>query len=122
MTYVPSQKKANSSEKPKKLQVISLDTKNYDDLPASDNKEQTRRMWEFLKADPENILKHTKIRNHDLSLQEISLMKFEGYTFREIGEYYSISDKTVSSFYERNLKKLEIKQYFSRHLDEDYLT
>ena len=121
ITNVPRQR-ADGSEEENQLDVVSLDAKNYDDFLVSDNKQQTRRMWEFLEADPENILKNKKIRNQDLSLQDILLMKFEGYTFEEIGEYFSIPPGTVSSFYYRNLEDLEIRQYFSRYFDEDYLT
>ena len=121
ITKLPREE-ADGSEEQNKLEVTSLDAKNYDDLPASNNKQLIKRIWEFLKADPENILKNKKIRNHDLSLQEISVKKFEGYTFEEIGRRYSIPFQTVDSFFKRNLKKLEIREYFSRHLDEDYLT
>lgn len=121
ITRIPRQI-ADSSEEENKLDVVSLDAKNYDDFLASDNKQLAKKIREFLKADPENILKNKKIRNQDLSLQDILLYKQEGYTFKEIGEYFSISPGTVSSFYDRNLKDPEIRQYFSRYLDldEDY--
>ncbi|MGK7923777.1 MAG: sigma-70 family RNA polymerase sigma factor, partial [Spirulina sp.] len=61
---------------------------------------------EYLESDPEGIFQTTHILNHpQATFQAIALKLIDGWSWKQISEEFNIKVPTLSSFYQRNLKK-----------------
>lgn len=81
-------------------------------LAAPEPSRNHRLLYEFIEDDPERILKNTKMRNCDVSLQQILLLLLDGYKWKEIANKLQVAMGSVNSFYTRCLKNQKIRDYF----------
>ncbi|MEM6751378.1 MAG: hypothetical protein AAF630_00080 [Cyanobacteria bacterium P01_C01_bin.38] len=104
-----------------KVQAVSLDaplnsestTTLGDCLPAPAPSDCLFR--EFIKEDPEGILKKTKMKNCDVSLQQILLLLLDDCKWKEIANKLQVAMGSVNSFYTRCLKNQKIRDYFKEN-------
>lgn len=102
------------------VQLVSFDapinsdstTTWQDFLPAPEPSRNHRWLCEFIEDDPEEILENAKMRNCDVSLQQILLLLLDGYKWKEIAEKLQVLMGSVNSFYTRCLKNQKIRDYF----------
>lgn len=70
---------------------------------------------DYLKTDPERLLQNTHVKGHPrATFQFIALRYVEGHTWQEISDMLTVPIPTLSTFYQRNLKKF--KPLFQAHL------
>lgn len=101
--------------RPNKVTVLSLE--DFDYFIAEEKQEDYRQnMQNFLKSDPENILKNTTIRGYPhISLQKLLwLIIIEDKTWENVAKELKSNISSLSSFYQRNIQKH--KAYFQHHL------
>lgn len=86
------------------------------DLPSTEETSEEKQVREFLRDDPENLLKEEHIRGRqDLTFQKIIWMRYvEDKTWEEMSAELDIGISTLSSFFQRRLHKL--KPYFEKYL------
>jgi DNA-directed RNA polymerase specialized sigma24 family protein len=97
--------------------VISLNELEYSLISEEQTITDSQLLGRFLEDDPENILKNEHIRDYpQASFQYIAIARFvEGKTWEEIStELNGISIQTLSSFFNRQLRKL--MPYFQKYL------
>ena len=97
--------------------VVSLNELEYSLISEEQTITDSQLLGGFLEDDPENILKNEHIRDYpQASFQYIAIARFvEGKTWEEIStELNGISIQTLSSFFNRQLRKL--MPYFQKYL------
>jgi DNA-directed RNA polymerase specialized sigma24 family protein len=95
--------------------VLSLDDLDKE-VPANEEDSDDRRVREFLRDDPENLLKQEHIRGRmDVTLQKVIWLKFvEDKTWEEMSAELNVAIPSLASFFQRRLHKL--KPYFEKYL------
>lgn len=91
--------------------VENLANPEPDDVPLSE------KLRDLIEVDPEGIFQKTAIENHpNVTLQFLMLKRLSGQSWSEIAEETRLKVPTLSSFYQRNLKKLApiIQHYLSQ--------
>ena len=98
-----------------KRQTISLDDLTIE-VAASKESEDLGNVRDFLRNDPEQILQSIRLTSHPhITLQTILVLKcIDDCSWQDISSQLNVEISTLSSFYQRNLKKQ--KDYFARHL------
>ncbi|MBR8830766.1 MAG: hypothetical protein N5P05_001001 [Chroococcopsis gigantea SAG 12.99] len=95
--------------------LLSLDDLDKP-LAAEEDKNEVQQVRDFINDDPENLLAAEHIKDHpDVTLQRLLWLKdVEDKKWKEISAELSIAIPTLSSFYQRSLRKLE--RYFRKYL------
>ena len=90
--------------------------KNNAVIPDSEIPENTIKLRQFIKEDPEGHLNKVHIKDKpDATFKAILLMRVNNLTWQDIADCFDISaQSTVSSFVERRLK--DWKDYFNKYL------
>lgn len=107
-----------ATNKSKKIETISIDSLNYElaDTKYQSNDSLFDEVVEYVKKDPENIFRKTYLANRpDVNFQVLAIKKINRASWKELAEEYRISVPTLSSFYQRCLKKFapKLKEYCS---------
>lgn len=71
---------------------------------------------QYIKEDPDNLFRSTYVANNpNANFQDIALRVLEGWSWREISTELAVKVPTLSSFYQRSLKKFasNFKEYLS---------
>jgi hypothetical protein len=78
-------------------------------------------LQQFLEDDPENLLRKQRLRERpEVTFQSLAWARFiEGRTWLEIATSLGVSDQTLCSFFNRQLK--ELMPYFRKYLKDIYL-
>lgn len=104
----------------KSTTIQSLPSLDYLDryLPIEESLTNAQMLRQFLKDDPENLLKNEQIRDRsDITFQYLAIAKFvEDRTWEDIANNLDISLQTICSFFNRCLQKL--MPYFKEYLQE----
>ena len=103
--------------RPSKVCILSLDNLNYNIRDCSkEDDPQDNNLQDFLKSDPENILRTTTIRGcPEITFQKLLwLILIEDKAWETIAKELDSNISTLSSFYQRNIKKH--KAYFEKYL------
>lgn len=110
---------ALKKNKPNKIQCFSLDDLNSGIVPTAKN-DSTDNLADFLREDPENILRNTTVHNRpEITLQKLLwLILIEDLSWEVIAKKLNSSISTLSSFYQRNIQKYKV--YFEKYLSENY--
>jgi len=87
-------------------QILSLDEIN-EDLPLESQVSEQEQLKEIIQADPERFLTKEYIQNNpQANLKVILLLVLDGKPWKEIAEELGVPISTVSSFYQRRLRKI----------------
>ncbi len=102
----------------KKIETISINSLDCElvDTKYQSNNSLFDEVVEYVKNDPENIFRKTYLANHpDVNFQVLAIKKIDGASWKELAEEYKIQIATLSSFYQRCLKKFapKFKEYCS---------
>lgn len=98
-----------------KRQTLSLDDLTVE-VAASKESNDFDDVRAFLRDDPEQILRNIRLTSYPhITLQKVLLLKcVEDCSWQDIASQLQVEVSTLSSFYQRNLKKQ--KDYFARYL------
>jgi len=98
-----------------KFRIVSLDSLDYS-LKDCKSENAGKAVQDFIRSDPENILKNTKVRGcPHITLQKLMwLILVEDLTWETVATELNSKISTLSSFYQRNIQKH--KAYFLKYL------
>jgi len=107
---------ALKKHKPKEVNILSLDSLDYAVSDRSEAERKDNNLRDFLKSDPENILRTTTVRGcPHITLQKLLwLIAVEDLSWETVAKSLDSNISTLSSFYQRNIKKH--RAYFKKYL------
>jgi DNA-directed RNA polymerase specialized sigma24 family protein len=78
--------------------------------PPAANPLPSTELRHYIEADPEGILCSIHIQNYpEATFQRLAIQRLSGYSWEEISQQFAIPVPTLSSFYQRQLKKFTPK-------------
>jgi RNA polymerase sigma factor (sigma-70 family) len=93
----------------RQMQVVSLDEKLLDELPSQATltaPSMLEKLEEYIQKDPSGYFRNTHLRDRpDANLQHIMLKRLDGLNWIEIANELSVTIPTLSSFYQRSLRR-----------------
>lgn len=94
-----------------------------EEIPERSDQEQSdrqfvKRLIDFIEQDETGILEKTHLPNcPETNMKEILLKRLDGKKWRELGELWNISPKTIESFFRRHLE--DLKPFFETYFDRE---
>ncbi|NER82139.1 MAG: sigma-70 family RNA polymerase sigma factor [Leptolyngbya sp. SIO1D8] len=90
----------------KKVSLEDLDRAIPSDISASSQTSLSNDLKRYIQEDPDQVFQATHIDSYpEVSFQWITLQRLDGYAWRELSDQQGIPVATLSSFYQRCLKK-----------------
>lgn len=104
--FMPTVYKGMDAKSIKKVTLDDLDRKVVPGVQDSSNPSLLEALQDYINSDPDQVFEAAHIDGHPkANLKQIALMRLQGYSWRELSDQFDIPPTSLSSFYQRGIKK-----------------
>lgn len=104
--FLPTVYRGMDARSIQKVTLEDLDRKIVPDAQAQLNPSLSDDVKAYIDADPDGVFEVTHVEGYpDANFKRIALMRLEGYSWRELSEYFSVPSSSLSSLHGRSIKK-----------------